>query len=129
MSTEEKKETTGITDVKEVKKNKKKKKRGGIINTIIGGRLFTNELVRRNIPLIALVVFFSFIYVSNRYEYERELKQIEFLTKKRDALKNNLLTLKSEFASKSRQTALESILKSRDSELESAKEPIFIIRK
>ena len=43
------------------KQSKKKKKRGGIINTIMGGGLFTNELVRRNVPLIALIVFFSFV--------------------------------------------------------------------
>ena len=116
-----------VTDIKEP--IKKKKKRGGIINTIMGGKLFTNDLVQRNIPLIALIVFYSFIYVSNRYEYEREMKQIEYLTKKRDTLKNNLLTLKSEFASKSRQTELEKILKSRDSRLETTKKPMYIINK
>ena len=52
------------------KKKKKKKRRGGIINTIMGGALFSNEFMRRNATLIALIVFYSFIYVSNRYEYE-----------------------------------------------------------
>ena len=111
------------------KQIKKKKKRGGIINTIMGGGLFTNELVRRNVPLIALIVFFSFVYVSNRYEYERELKKIERLTKRRDLLKNNLLTLKSEFTSKSRQTQLEKILKDRDSKLMTAQKPMYTIKK
>ena len=91
--------------------------------------MFTNDLVRRNISLIVLIVFYSFIYVSNRYEYEREMKQIEYLTKKRDTLKNNLLTLKSEFASRSRQTELEKILKSRDSRLETTKKPMYSIKK
>lgn len=127
MSTEETKEINGTDETK--KKKKKKKKRGGILNTIMGGRLFANDFVRRNIPLIALIVFYSFIYVSNRYEYERELKQIEVLTKKRDTLKNNLLTLKSEFSSKSRETALENILKNRDSELETTKKPMYTIKK
>lgn len=125
MSTEETKEINGTDETKK----KKKKKRGGILNTIMGGRLFANDFVRRNIPLIALIVFYSFIYVSNRYEYERELKQIEVLTKKRDTLKNNLLTLKSEFSSKSRETALEKILMSRDSELETTKKPMYTIKK
>ena len=49
----------------------RRKKRGRIINTIIGGRLFANEMLRRNAALFALIVFYSFIYVSNRYEYER----------------------------------------------------------
>lgn len=112
-----------------IKKRKKRRRRGGIINTIMGGALFSNEFVRRNAILIALIVFYSFIYVSNRYEYERELMKIEKLTKKRDTLKNNLLTLKSEFTSKSRQTELEKILKSRDSELETTQRPMYSIKK
>ena len=110
-------------------KNKEKKKKGGIINRIMGGEFFTSKIIMDNVWLIALIVLYSFIYVSNRYEYEREMKQIEYLTKKRDTLKNNLLTLKSEFASKSRQTELEKILKSRDSRLETTKKPMYIINK
>ena len=56
---------TEIVHTEEKKKRKKKKKkRGGIINTIMGGSLFANEFVRRNAALIALIVFYSFIYVS-----------------------------------------------------------------
>lgn len=108
---------------------KKKRKKGNIINTIIGGRLFANELFSRNAALFALIVFYAFIYVSNRYEYERELLKIEKLTKRRDNLKNNLLTLKSEFTSKSRQSELEKILHTRESELETMSKPMYSIKK
>ena len=107
----------------------RRKKRGRIINTIIGGRLFANEMLRRNAALFALIVFYSFIYVSNRYEYERELLKIEKLTKRRDKLKNNLLTLKSEFTSKSRQSEVEKILNARDSELGTMSKPMYSIKK
>lgn len=109
-------------------KKKKKKKRSGIIHTIMGGALFSNEFMRRNVALIALIVFYSFIYVSNRYEYERELRKIERLTKTRDTLKNNLLTLKSEFTSRSRQTELEKILKDRESGLGTSQRPMYTIK-
>ena len=108
---------------------KKKRKKGNIINTIIGGRLFANELFSRNAALFALIVFYAFIYVSNRYEYERELLKIEKLTKRRDNLNNNLLTLKSEFTSKSRQSELEKILHTRESELETMSKPMYSIKK
>ena len=42
------------TEATQVKK-KKKKKKNRILNTIIGGRLFTNELFRRNAALLALI--------------------------------------------------------------------------
>ena len=110
-------------------KKKKRKKSGKILNTIIGGRLFANEMLRRNAALLALVVFYAFIYVSNRYEYDRELLKIEKLTKKRDKLKNNLLTLKSEFSYQSRQTEIEKYLQEADSDLKVATKPIYKIIK
>ena len=81
------------------------------------------------ICFFALIVFYSFLYVSNRYEYERELRKIEKLTKRRDNLKNNVLTLKSEYTSKSRQTELEKILRTRESELQTMTKPMYSIKK
>ena len=92
------------------KKTGKKKKKSGLLNTLIGGNWLANEAITRNAPLFVLIVIYSFIYVSNRYEYERELIQIEKLTKRRDHLKNNLVTLKSERRSKIRQSQIEKIL-------------------
>ena len=108
---------------------RKKKRKNGFLNTIIGGRIFVNGFISRNVPLLTLIVFYSFIYVSNRYEYERELLKIEKLTQKRDKLKNNLLTLKSEFTSKSRQSELEKILDDRQSELKTMAKPMYSIKK
>jgi hypothetical protein len=76
-----------------------------------------------------MIVFYSFIYVSNRYEYEQELLKIDRLIKKRDKLKNNLLTLKSEFSYKSRQTEIENMLQEADSDLKTATKPIYKINK
>ena len=48
------------TEATQVKK-KKKKKKNRIRNTIIGGRLFTNELFRRYASLLGLILFYEFI--------------------------------------------------------------------
>ena len=50
----------------EIKKPKNKKK-GGIVNYLMGGRLFTSKLITENTWLLALIVLYAFIYVSNRY--------------------------------------------------------------
>jgi hypothetical protein len=55
--------------------------------------------------------------------------EIEKLTKRRDLLRNNLLTLKSEFTSKTRQTQMEKLLKQRNSELEPMTRPMYSIEK
>lgn len=115
---------------KEEKREKKaKKQKSGFINTVIGGRWLANKAFTRNAPLFALIVIYSFIYVSNRYEYEREMAKIEKLTKRRDMLKNNLLTLKTEFTSKTRPTQIEKLLQERKSKLQTTTEPMYSIKK
>ena len=109
--------------------NKNRTKKGGILNRIMGGEIFTSKIITDNVWLLALIVLYSFIYVSNRYEYEQELLRIDRLTKKRDKLKNNLLTLKSEFSYKSRQTEIEKFLQETNSDLKVATKPIYKVRK
>ena len=112
----------------EIKKPKNKKK-GGIVNYLMGGRLFTSKLITENTWLLALIVLYAFIYVSNRYEYEQGLLKIDRLTKERNRMKNNLLTMKSEFSYKSRQTEVEKMLKENKSDLKAPKNPIYTIKK
>lgn len=106
-----------------------KKKKSGILNRIMDGRIFTSRIITDNAWLLALIVLYSFIYVSNRYEYEQELLKIDRLTKKRDKLKNNLLTLKSEFSYKSRQTEIENVLQEAGSDLKAATRPTYKVNK
>ena len=91
----------------EYTKKQKSKKRGGIINYLMGGRLFTSKLITDNSWLLALIVLYAFIYVSNRYEYEQELLKIDRLTTERNRMKNNLLTMKSEFSYKTEEKVLQ----------------------
>ena len=106
----------------------KKKKKVGIVSYIMGGRLFVSNIITKNALLLALIAFYAFIYVSNRYEYEQELLRIDRLTKQRDKLKNNLLTLKSEFSYKSRQTEIEKFLQNRNSDLKTPSKPTYSIK-
>ena len=108
---------------------KKKKKKSGLVNTVIGGGWLANKALTRNAPLFALIVIYSFIYVSNRYEYERELMEIERLTKTRDHLKNNLTTLKSEFTSNTRPSQIEKRLEERGSDVRAINTPMITVKK
>ena len=79
--------------------NKKKKKRKeGLFNYIMGGRIFTSDIFTKNAMLMGLIVLYSFLYVSNRYQHEQEIMKIYKLNKRKNEIRNNLLTIKSEFA-------------------------------
>ena len=111
------------------KDGKKKKKKTGIFGYIFGGRIFVSDFITKNSLLLGLIILYSFIYVSNRYEYEQELVKIDRLTKERNELKNNLLTLESEFSYSSRQTELEKFLNENNSELKITTRPPYKINK
>ena len=112
-----------------VTSKQKKRNKVGIISYLMSGRLLTSRLITENTWLLALIVLYAFIYVSNRYEYEQELLKIDRLTKERNRMKNNLLTMKSEFSYKSRQTEVEKLLKENNSELKTPTNPVYTIKK
>jgi hypothetical protein len=57
------------------KKNKKseKKRKEGLFFYLLGGKLFTSNIFTKNALLLGLIAVYSFFYVSNRYQYEKEL--------------------------------------------------------
>ena len=106
---------------------KKKKKKGGFMTLIFGGRFFSSELFLGNAWLLGMVVIYSFIYVSNRYAYQQELREIEHLKRVRLDLRYDLLTIQSEFSDKSRQSHVERYIQENNSELKTATRPPFSI--
>ena len=100
------------------KKNKKseKKRKEGLFFYLLGGKLFTSNIFTKNALLLGLIAVYSFFYVSNRYQYEKELVRIDRLTKRRNEIRNNLLVTRSEFAHRSRDTELMKELKKQKSD-------------
>lgn len=108
-----------------MKENKKKKK--NLLNYIFGGQYLNSEFFDRNIWLFAMIAVYTFIYVSNRYAYQKELNEIEQLRKTRQDVKYDLLTIQSEFAEKSRQSHIEKYVNENNSKLKTATHPPILI--
>ncbi|MBQ2779312.1 MAG: hypothetical protein IJF46_06020 [Bacteroidaceae bacterium] len=107
---------------------RKKSKKGNFISQILSGKMFRSEIFLNNIWLMLLIVFYSFIYVSNRYAYRQELKQIKQLKAERQDAKYMLLTKQSEFSEKSRQSNIESYVQRYQSQLKTATNPPFTVK-
>ena len=95
---------------------------------IFGGRFFSSELFLGNAWLLGMVVIYSFIYVSNRYAFQQEVREIKRLEKERTDLKYDLLNIQSLFSDKSRQSNIEKYIKNINSELKPASQPPFTIK-
>ena len=111
----------------ETSNKKKKKKKGGFMGYIFGGRFFGSEIFLNNALLLGMIVLYAFIYVSNRYAFQQELREIEHLKKVRLDLRYDLLTRQSEFSDKSRQSNIEKYIKENNSELKTATQPPYSI--
>lgn len=107
--------------------NKKRKKKGNFMSFIFGGKLFSSEIFLNNAWLLGMIVIYAFIYVSNRYAFQQELREIEQLKKVRLDLRYDLLTRQSEFSDKSRQSNIENYIKENNSELKTATSPPYLI--
>ncbi len=110
--------------------NKKKKKRKeGLFNYIMGGRIFTSDIFTKNAMLMGLIVLYSFLYVSNRYQHEQEIMKIYKLNKRKNEIRNNLLTIKSEFAYQCRLSEIEKLLDEKGSDFQTLSKPPYRIDK
>ena len=108
---------------------KKKKRKSGIFNYLMGGRIFTSDIFTKNAMLMGLIVVYSFLYVSNRYQHEQEIVKIYKLTKRKNEISNNLLIIKSEFAYRCRLSEIEKLLTENGSDFQTLSVPPYIIDK
>lgn len=109
--------------------NKKKKRKQGFFNYIMGGHLFTSDLFTKNALLMGLIVLYCFLYVSNRYQHEMEIMKIYRLNKRKNEIRNNLLTIKSEFAYQCRISEIEKLLAEKGSDFQTLSKPPYKIDK
>lgn len=99
------------------------------LKDILGGEILTRATFRKQFGLIAMCVFYIIIYITNRYQAQQELIEIQDLKEQLQKVKYYSLTRSGEYTIKSRQSQVEEMLKQTpDSMLGTAKEPPFIIR-
>lgn len=99
------------------------------LKDILGGEILTGSTFRKQFGLIAVCVFYIILYITNRYQAQQELIEIEELKVELQKQKYYSLTRSGEFTIKSRQSQVEKMLKETpDSMLVTPTEPPFIIR-
>lgn len=98
------------------------------LKKILGGDILTAQIIRRQIWLLILIVFFVIIYISNRYSIQKDLLEIDKLQKELQDAKYKALSSSSQITEKSRESNVLDMLKSnKDSILHIATQPPYII--
>ena len=98
------------------------------LRKILGGDILTAQFIRHQIWLIILVVFFVFIYISNRYGIQDDIIELDKLQTQLQDAKYKALSTSSQITEKSRESNVLDMLKSnKDSILHIASQPPYII--
>ena len=98
------------------------------LRKILGGDILTAQIMRRQILLVSLIVVFVSIYISNRYNIQNDIIELDKLQKELQDTKYKALSTSSQITEKSRESNVLDMLKhSKDSTLHIATQPPYII--
>lgn len=126
-------ETTATQSLQEVIKEQAKEEDAPFtahltLPKILCGDILNTTAVKRQIWLCLLVVVFIIIYISNRYNAQQKLIEIDKLQKELQDAKYKALSTSSQLTEKSRESNVLDMLKAtNDSTLHIANQPPFII--
>ena len=94
----------------------------------LGGDILSAAIIRRQVWLILLIVFFMIIYVSNRYSCQQDIIEIDKLHQQLTDAKYKALSSESELTELSRESnVLEMLKDNKDSVLKIASQPPYFI--
>ena len=98
------------------------------LRKILGGDILTAQIIRRQIWLVILIVFFVIIYISNRYNIQNDIIELDKLQKELQDTKYKALSTSSQITEKSRESnVLDMLTNNKDSVLHIATQPPYII--
>ena len=119
--------------INETSKGQKQKKntsgKGMSLKSILGGDILANDFLKRQTKLLILIMILTIFYISNRYSCLQEMIEIDKLKKDLTDIKYDALTRSSELMEKSRQSRIEEYISTQQSELQTATNPPYLIKK
>lgn len=96
--------------------------------SIVGGDILATDFFRRQTRLLVLVMALIIFYIHNRYACQQQMIEIDQLKKELTDIKYDALTRNSELMERSRQSRIEEYISTRESELQTATNPPYLIK-
>ncbi len=94
---------------------------------IIGGDILAADFFRRQTKLLVLIMLLIIFYIHNRYAAQQQMIEIDRLKKELTDIKYDALTRSSELMERSRQSRIEEYISTKESDLQTATQPPFLI--
>lgn len=97
------------------------------IRDILSGNIFTKEAVRKQWLLLALIAFFTFVYINNGFRAMGQEAQIRKLRKEIKEARFMLFDLSADYARISKPSAIAKQLKEQGSTVTESSKPAILI--
>ena len=96
--------------------------------SIVGGDILATDFFRRQTKLLVLIMVLIIFYIHNRYACQQQMIEIDRLKKELTDIKYDALTRSSELMERSRQSRIEEYISTRESDLQTATNPPYLIK-
>lgn len=94
---------------------------------VLSGNIFTKEAVRKQWPLIALVAFFTFVYINNGFKAVGQQTQIKRLQKEIREARFTMLDLSADYVKISKSSAIAKQLQADNSQVKEPAKPAILV--
>lgn len=111
------------------KDDRKDRKKKNILFSVLLGEVLYDKWVTSHLSSIMLILLFFICYVALRYEVQGQMVRIDKLKKELVDIRYISLTRKSELMERSRQSCIEELVNKSGSELRTATDRPFLIKK
>ena len=108
--------------------NSNKPRKHASWKSIVGGDILATDFFRRQTKLVVLIMTLVIFYIHNRYACQQQMIEIDRLKKELTDIKYDALTRNSELMERSRQSRIEEYISTRESELQTATNPPYVIK-
>lgn len=109
------------------KETKKRTSRRASWKEIVGGDILATAFFRRQMKLLGLLMLLVIFYIHNRYACQLQMIEIDRLKKELTDIKYDALTRSSELMERSRQSRIEEYISTKESDLQTATHPPYLI--
>mgnify|MGYP005606384931 FL=1 len=99
------------------------------IRDLFTGNIFRKDILKKQVPLCLLIVFFVFCHIGLRYSCEGKILEIAKLNKVFEDVKHEANTESSELLGMSKQSRVQQMVQKKDDNLRPSQTPPIVIKK